>query len=96
MNIGEKLFSKHPGENDDAAAKRINRNKRVFREALDNTAGHELLRLLYSMSHPLAPRFSTGATPEQAAFLDGEKHLIGQLWLNGTSQKTFTPQEPNE
>jgi hypothetical protein len=93
MNIGEKLFSRRPGENEDVAAKRIKRNKRIFRDALDNTAGHELLRLLYSVSHPLAPRFTSDAKPEQAAFLDGEKHTIGILWLNGTSEKTFTPQQ---
>jgi hypothetical protein len=88
-NIGTTLFAPHPGERPETAKARIDSNRRVFREALDTPAGRALVRLLYSASHPLAPRFLAGETAEQAAFLDGERHLIGLLWLNGVSEPTM-------
>lgn len=85
--VGTLLFSPKPGEAPEAAAKRIEANGATFRKALDNTAGRDLLRLLYSESHPMFPRTGNGLTAEESAFLDGERSLIGLLWLNGTSEK---------
>lgn len=87
MNIGEKLFSPKPrnGETKEQGIDRAKRMGELCRRVLDNPDGHTLIRALYAASNPLAPRFSPGRTPEDAAFLDGERHLIGLLWANGTT-----------
>lgn len=95
-NIGETLFGPLTGEPPEATEARAEANKQVFERALNNQAGRELLRLLYSVSHPMAPRFGHGRTPEEAAFLDGERSLIGLLWLNGTNEKTMSTKEPTK
>lgn len=90
-NLGELLFAPKPGESPEVAAVRIDRNGQIFKAALNNQAGLELLRLLYAESHPMAPRFGGGRTTEDAAFLDGERSLIGLMWLNGTHETTLKP-----
>lgn len=94
MNLGEKLFSAVPrnGETKEQAATRAKETGALFRRVFDNPDGKKLLRLLYSNSHPLAPRFAPGRSAEEAAFLDGERHLIGLLWANGTSETTMQPE----
>lgn len=95
-NIGRTLFAPSPGESPEAAHSRIESNRKTFRAALDTPSGRDLVRLLYSASHPLAPRFLSGETSEEAAFLDGERHLIGLLWLNGVSEPSMTKIDNNE
>lgn len=96
MNIGERLFSPVPigRETPEQAAKRAEENAALCRSVFGTVEGGKLLRLLYSVSHPLAPRFAPGRSAEEAAFLDGERHLIGLLWLNGRSDRTMNPDEP--
>ncbi len=98
MNLGEKLFSAEPRgldttpprkETDAEAKARVNETRLLFRKVFDNPDGKKLLKVLYSHSHPLAPRFVPGQSAEMAAFLDGERHFIGLLWLNGTSETTM-------
>lgn len=95
MNIGERLFSPVPvgGETPEQAAKRAEQNAALVRAVFGTPEGGRLLRLLYSVSHPLAPRFAPGRSSEEAAFLDGERHLIGLLWLNGTRDRTMHPED---
>jgi len=87
--IAQKLFSPRPGESEDDAKKRIEENGRIFKAALSNSEGKALIRLLYSESHPLWPCYGAGQTSEESAYLNGERNLIGALWLNGTNEKTF-------
>jgi hypothetical protein len=87
--IAQKLFAPRPGESEDESKKRIEDNGRTFKAALSTKEGKALLRLLYSESHPLWPRYGAGQTPEESAYLDGERCLIGCLWLNGTTDKTL-------
>ena len=88
-NVGEIIFEQIPGEPDDAYSQRCDATKRKLEAVFNNPAGIEVLRLLYAASHPLAPRFTGGRTSEEAAFLDGERSLIGFLWLNATGLQTF-------
>jgi hypothetical protein len=88
-NVGEIIFEQRPGEADADHAQRCDGIKRQFEAVFNNEAGIEVLRMLYAASHPLAPRFAAGRSSEEAAFLDGERSLIGFLWLNATSLQTF-------
>jgi len=100
INLGEKLFSAEPRALDvnpprrETAAEaeaRVKQTQKLFRRVFDNADGKKLLKMLYTHSHPLAPRFGAGRSAEEAAFLDGERALIGLLWLNGTSEPTMNP-----
>ena len=95
MNLGQKLFSPEPrkGETPEQALLRVKETGELFRRVFDNPDGRRLVKLLYSHSHPLRPRFEPGLSTEQAAFLDGERSLIGLIWLNGVSEPTMTTQE---
>lgn len=79
MNIGEKLFAPREGERPDAYKAREAETMQIFRDALGTVEGQRLLNLLSSVSPPFAPRFSGKMDSHQAAFLDGEKHLLGLL-----------------
>jgi hypothetical protein len=83
MNIGEKIFARRPTESEQAYQERVKETKQVFTNALNCDEGRQLLELLCFHSPPFAPRFTSGADPHQAAFLDGEKHLLGLLVIHG-------------
>lgn len=95
MNLGQKLFSAIPQgkESKQEAALRVEETGKLFKRVFGTSDGKKLLKLLYSHSHPLAPRFAPGRSAEEVAFLDGERSLIGLLWLNGTSETTMNPDE---
>jgi hypothetical protein len=82
MNVGEIIFAPREGETPQQTEDRQKEAKGIFQAALNNAEGKALLALLKEASHPMGPRFM-GDGPEQAAFRDGEKSLIGLLWLNG-------------
>jgi hypothetical protein len=88
-SVGEIIGERQSHETDEAYQKRCEDVSRKFKAVFNNAAGFEVLRLLYSASHPMAPRFGEGRTNEEAAYLDGERGLIAFLWLNGTNQKTI-------
>lgn len=86
-NIGEIIFDPQPKESEEDYAKRVAIIAGKLKTVFNNPAGLEVLDILTTASNPLAPRFGGGRTAEEAAFLDGERSLIGWLWLNGTTQK---------
>jgi len=84
MNVGEIIFAPREGETQQQTEDRQKEAKAIFQAALNNAEGKALLSLLIEASNPMGPRFMDDS-PEQAAFRDGEKSLIGLLWLNGTN-----------
>lgn len=78
-NVGEIIYSPIEGESEEQYEARVEEADKIFKNALGNQAGLDLLRLLSGASPPIAPRFLSGGTDTEAAFLDGEKHLIGLL-----------------
>ena len=86
-NVGEIIFDVLPDESQEEYEKRCAIIAGKLKTVFNNPAGLEVLDILINASHPLRPRFGNNRTPEEAAFLDGERSLIGWLWLNGTTQK---------
>lgn len=86
MNVGEAIFAPREGETAEQTKARQAEAKAIFQNALNNDAGRALLAILKDASHPMEPRFLSGESTEAAAFRDGEKSLIGLLWLNGTNE----------
>lgn len=85
-NVGEIIFEPRSSESKAEYDERVRLTSQKFKTVFDNPAGREVLNILVEASNPFAPRFGNNRTPEQAAFLDGERHLIGWLILNGTTK----------
>lgn len=86
-NIGEKIFGRRAGETEIIYDQRIEETKRIFSDALGTMEGQRLLNLLTHYSPPFGPRFLSQADSHHAAFLDGEKHLLGLLVVHGGGGK---------
>lgn len=82
MNIGELIFERRQGESEQQHEARCAENKAIISEALANPKGLRLLEMLKRHKDPMAPRFYQGRRPEDAAFDDGEKSVIGFLITN--------------
>lgn len=82
--ISEKIFDVRSGESEPDYRKRVEEAKTIFQAALGGANGKRLLNLLAAHSHPMAPRFGEGKTPEEAAFLDGERSFLATLILNSS------------
>jgi hypothetical protein len=89
MTTGQKLFDptlRAEGETDDQVKSRIERNKQIFRNALDTSSGREFLKLIATVSPPIGPRFTGNFNAIEAAINDGEKNFIALMVMNGTDE----------
>lgn len=87
MTTGQILFDPNAiasGETPAQAKARVERNRKVFREALNNAHGKAMLALLTSVNPPYGPSFTGDFDPIKAAHRDGERGLISLMALNGT------------
>ena len=85
-NVGEIIFEPRPKESQEEYDKRVGLIAQKLKTVFNNPAGLEVLNILVDASNPFAPRFGDSRTAEEAAFLDGERHIIGWLILNGTTK----------
>lgn len=93
MSIDDMIFSRLPGETDEAFAARYADNERTFRNVLANLDGHKLVALLTGAVNPVRPRFGPGVTPEMAAFRDGQADVIATLLTRGTNLGISKPND---
>lgn len=89
MTFGQSLFDPREGETPEETAARQEKTVSLLRRVFNTPDGRRALGLLCNACHPMEPRFLSGITPEQAAFRDGQRDVLGVLWLNGTTLKTF-------
>lgn len=64
---------------------------RIFRNVLSTVEGHKLIQILTSAVNPIRSRFASGASPEMAAYRDGQCDIIGELIVRGTNMGISTP-----
>jgi len=81
-NIGEKLFGPRDGEPVEVHDKRTKELSKLIKNTFDTVEGRKLMKELVKASPPLEPRFGKDRSPEEAAFLDGEKHFLGLLLIH--------------
>ena len=85
MSIDDIIFSRRPGETDEAYEARFADTERAFRNVLATLDGHKLVNLLVQARNPIAPRFEAGVSSEMAAFRDGQADVIATLLTRGTN-----------
>ena len=93
MTLSSLIFAKREGETDEAFKLRHDKAERVFRAALANKAGHELIQLIINHRNPTHARFGNGRNSETAAFIDGQSDVISTLMLYGTNLGISKPDE---
>jgi hypothetical protein len=84
-SISQRLMSPIAGEDPASHQARVDEVRRVCRAALATGEGHALINLLLTAVNPMHSRFPGAATPEEAAFRDGQCDLLGFLVLEGTN-----------